>query len=123
MKKILVIDDEKLISHMIRVVLEDKGHSVTGFSNPVKGEQEAIQKKYDFIFLDINMPEKNGAEITKTIIKARPDSKIIIITAFPTETLAREALSYGALSIVAKPLNLKNILNLINTNDMEENNE
>ena len=123
MKKILVIDDEKLISHMIRVVLEDKGHNVTGFSNPLEGEQEAVHNKYDFIFLDINMPVKNGAEITKTILKARPESKIIIITAFPGEPLAKEALTNGAYSIVAKPLTLKKIINLLNVNDMEENNE
>ena len=108
---------------MIRVVLEDEGHWVTGFSNPLEGELEAIQNKYDYIFLDINMPEKNGAEITKSIIKARPESKIIIITAFPGETLAREALEYGASSIVAKPLTLNKIRNLINTNNMEGNNE
>ena len=123
MKKILVIDDERLISHMIRVVLEDKGHSVTGFSNPLEGEQEAIKNRYDFIFVDINMPEKNGAEITKTILKTRPESKIIIITAFPTETLAQEALASGAFSIVAKPLTLEKIINLLKINEMEGKNE
>ena len=123
MKKVLVIDDERLITHRIRVVLEDKGHSVTGFSNPLEGEREAVQNEYDLIFLDINMPEKNGAEITKTIIQARPESKIIIITAFPAETLTNEALTNGAHSIVAKPLTLKKIINILNVNDMEGNNE
>lgn len=120
-KKILVIDDEKLITHMIRVVLKDKGHSVTGYSNSLEGENEAIKNKYDLIFLDINMPERNGTIITKNILEARPDSKIIIITAFPTETLTKEALAAGAVSIVAKPLTLKKILNLINIKNTEGN--
>ncbi len=121
MEKILVIDDEKLITHMIRVVLEDRGHSVTGFSNPLEGEREAIENSYDLILLDINMPGKNGAEITKSIIEARPDSKIVIITSFPAETLAMSALAAGAVSIVAKPLTLNKIRNLINENNMEVN--
>jgi len=123
LKNILVIDDEKLISNMLKVVLEDKGHSVRGFSNPLEGEQEAIHNNYDYIFLDINMPEKNGSEITQTIIKAKPDSKIIIITAFPTEPLTLEALKEGAFSVVEKPLTLEKILNLINGNIMEDMNE
>ena len=121
LKRILVIDDERLITHMIRVVLEDKGHSVTGYSNPHEGEKEAIKNSYDFILLDINMFGKNGAEITKNILEARPESKIIIITTLPAGTLAKDALAYGANSIVAKPLTLMKILNLINTNNMEEN--
>ena len=120
-KKILVIDDERLITHMIRVVLEDRGHCVTRFSNPLGGDREAIKNRYDLIFLDINMPGKNGDEITKSILEARPDSKIIIITAFPEDTLSRDALAAGAVSVVAKPLTLKKILNLINIKNTEGN--
>ena len=121
MKKILVIDDERFISHMIRFVLKDKGYNVTGFYNSQEGEDEAIKNSYDLILLDINMPGKNGAEVAKNILKAKSDSKIIIITAFPGETLSQDALAYGAESIIAKPLTLEKILNLINTIDMEEN--
>ena len=76
---------------------------------------------YDFILLDINMLGKNGAEITKNILEARPESKIIIITTLPVAALAKDALASGANSIVAKPLTLMKILNLIKTNNMEEN--
>ena len=100
---------------MIRIVLEDRGYSVTGFSNPLEGEREAIKNSYDLILLDINMPEKNGAEITKSILEARPDSKIIIITAFPSETYAMDALASGAASIISKPLTLDKIRKLANT--------
>lgn len=118
MKKILVIDDEKLISHMIRVVFKDEGYNVTGFSNSQGGEDEAIKNSYDLILLDINMPGKNGAEVTKNILKAKPDSKIIIITAFSGEILSQDAIAYGAESVIAKPLTLEKILNFINTNNM-----
>lgn len=119
MKKILAIDDERLMTNMIKVIMEDRGHSVTGFSNPLEGENEAIKNSYDFIFLDLHMAERNGNHITKNILAAKPDSKIIIMTAFPTDPMALDALREGAVSIVAKPLNLEKVLNLIN--NMEEN--
>ncbi len=114
MKKILIIDDEKMILNMIKVILEDRGHVVTGYSNPLEGEFAAINNRYNLIFLDLHMPGKNGAEITKNILAVKPDSKIIIITAFPTDTLAEEALEAGAFALLEKPLNMEKILNSIN---------
>lgn len=119
MKKILIIDDEKMILNMIKVILEDRGHVVTGYSNPLEGEFAAINNRYNLIFLDLHMPGKNGAEITKNILAVKPDSKIIIITAFPTDTLAEEALEAGAFALLEKPLNMEKILNSINKIVME----
>lgn len=123
MIKVLVIDDERMMTSMIKVILEDRGHSVTGFSNSIDGEYEAIKNNYDLIYLDLHMPERNGAEITKNILYAKPDSKIIIITAFPTDFLAGEALKAGALTLLEKPLNMTKILNSLNIRKTEENNE
>ena len=120
MKKVLVIDDERMMTSMIKVILEDRGHSVTGFSNSMAGEHEAIKNNYDLIYLDLHMPERNGAEITKNILDVKPYSKIIIITAFPIDSLAEEALRAGALTLLEKPLDMTKILNSINTIKLEE---
>ena len=120
MKNVLVIDDERMMTSMIKVILEDRGHSVTGFSNSIAGEYEAIKNNYDLIYLDLHMPERNGAEVTKNILEVKPNSKIIIITAFPTDFLAEEALRAGAATLLEKPLNMTKILNSINTIKLEE---
>ncbi len=120
MIKVLVIDDERMMTNMIKVILEDRGHSVTGFSNSIAGEYEAIKNNYDLIYLDLHMPERNGAEITKNILAVKPDSKIIIITAFPTDSLAGEALKSGALTLLEKPLSLTKIIDSINIKNPEE---
>lgn len=113
MKKILVIDDEAMIIDVIKVILEDMGYSVTGFQNSREGEKEAIENDYDLIVVDIRMPEKNGAEVTESILKAKPESKILIITAYPTDPLAKQALDAGALSLLKKPFEVGKIIDFL----------
>lgn len=113
MKKILVIDDEAMIIDVMKVILEDMGYSVTGFQDSREGEKEAIENDYDLIVVDIRMPEKNGAEVTKSILKAKPESKILIITAYPTDPLAKQALDAGALSLLKKPFEVGKIIDFL----------
>lgn len=113
MKKILVIDDEAMIIDVMKVILEDMGYSVTGFQDSREGEKEAIENDYDLIVVDIRMPEKNGAEVTKSILKVKPESKILIITAYPTDPLAKQALDAGALSLLKKPFEVGKIIDFL----------
>ncbi len=113
MKKILVIDDEAMIIDVMKVILEDMGYSVIGFQDSREGEKEAIENDYDLIVVDIRMPEKNGAEVTKSILKAKPESKILIITAYPTDPLAKQALDAGALSLLKKPFEVGKIIDFL----------
>ena len=112
-KRILVVDDEEMILNAIKLILEDMGYSVSCFSNPEEGEKEAISNDYDLIILDLRMPKKNGADITKNIIKNKPEAKILILTAYPTDPLAKKALESGARSLLKKPFEISKILDFI----------
>jgi CheY-like chemotaxis protein len=113
MKRILVIDDEELIVDALTTLLQDLGHEVVGVSKPLDGEREATNGHFDLILMDLRMPGKNGAEVTKSIRKIKPDAKILIITAFPSDPLARLALDSGAVSLVKKPFELGKILEFL----------
>ena len=56
---------------------------------------------------------KNGNEITENIINAKPKSRILIITAYPTDPLAQKALEAGAISLLKKPFELGKILDFL----------
>lgn len=112
-KKILVIDDEKIILEAIETILEDMGHQVECFEHSLEGEREATQNDYDLILVDIKMPEKNGAEITESILKAKPDAKVLIITAHPADPLARRALDAGAKGLLKKPFEIAKVLHFL----------
>lgn len=110
MKNILVIDDEKMLVDLMKIILEDLGHQVTGFHNSREGEKAAIENDYDLILVDVRMPEKNGAEVTRSILKAKPEARILVVTAYPTDPIAESALKAGAISLVKKPFDVGKIL-------------
>lgn len=113
MKKILVIDDEKMIVDAMQVILEDMGYRVNGFQNSQEGEKDALENDYDLILVDLRMPEKNGAEVTESILKEKPNARILIITGHPTDPLAGRALDAGAMALVKKPFEIAKILDFL----------
>ena len=112
-KKILVIDDEQLILDAIETILAEMGYQVKCFSDPVAGEREALEQDYDLIIVDIQMPEKDGASITKTVLLQKPKAKILIITGFPADPLAKKALDLGAKALLKKPFEISKILDFL----------
>ena len=112
-QRILVIDDEEMIVDVMKVILEDMGHQVTGFHTSQAGEREAIENDYDLILVDLRMPECDGAEVTQAILEARPEARILIITAHSTDPLAERALDAGAMGLLKKPFDVGKILDFL----------
>jgi CheY-like chemotaxis protein len=112
-KEILVIDDEEMNLNVLKLILEDMGHGVKTQSDPLIGEEDAIKNEYDLIITDLRMPGKNGAEVTENILKAKPNARVLILTAYPTDPLAKRALDAGALSLLKKPFELAKIIDFL----------
>ena len=113
MKRILVIDDEEIIVSTISIILEDMGIEVAGVSDPEKGVKMALEGEYELILSDIRMPGKAGNQVTKEILAAKPEAKILIITAYPTDPLAEDALAAGAVGLLKKPFEISKILDFL----------
>lgn len=112
-KRVLVIDDEKLILDAVEIILEDFGYHVECSRNPFEGERQAIENHYDLILVDIHMPDRNGAEVTEAILKARPDAIVLILTGNPTHPLAKKALDAGAKALLKKPFEISKVLDFL----------
>ncbi len=112
-KSILVIDDDAFIIDVITTVLTDMGFEVTGFQDPDKGIQAALKSNFDLVLSDLRMPGTDGAQVTKAILASKPDTRVLIITAFPSDPLAKKALDAGAVSLVQKPFEIAKILDYL----------
>lgn len=119
MKKLLIVDDEEMIIKSIKMILKEYGIDVTGYSNSQEGVISAIEETYDLILVDIRMPDLNGAEFTKKVKSEKPESKIMVITAFPQDPLAQEALDAGAFTLLKKPFEIVKILSYFKEADKE----
>ena len=59
-KKILVIDDEENMRHMLTVLLEKEGYQVESAANGIEGLDLALERFYDIILCDLKMPLMDG---------------------------------------------------------------
>lgn len=111
MLKVGIIDDEVLA----RKVLEDycakldKLEVVLSTGNPLEFVNFTQQNDLDLIFLDIEMPELNGMEILRSMIKS---PKVILTTAYSEYAL--ESYDYGVVDYLLKPIKIERFLKAIN---------
>jgi CheY-like chemotaxis protein len=102
--RILVVDDEKIISGSLQRVLVRAGHEVLVANNGVDALQLLTHdKNFDLLFLDLLMPEIGGGEVLDYVKKAVPQAKVLMMTAYGDLTVKEDLMSRGALRVLAKP--------------------
>ncbi len=102
--KLLIADDSAIIRMAIERSLANEGVEIVGVAPNGKVAMELFEAcTPDAVTMDITMPEMNGLECIERIIKARPQVKILVITALTTESVALQALKLGARSVLTKP--------------------
>ena len=104
-KKVLVVDDEKLIVKGIRYSLEQDGMDVDSAYDGEEALELARANKYDIILLDIMLPEMNGYEVCQNI-RGFSDVPIIMLTAKSDDMDKILGLEYGADDYITKPFNI-----------------
>lgn len=109
MKKILIIEDEINISEFIKIELEYEGYEVSVQEDGREGLNEALQKDYDLIILDVMLPSINGFEICRRLKKEK-DTPIIILSAKDSVTDKVNGLQIGADDYLAKPFAIEELL-------------
>jgi len=107
-KKILFVDDDRLILASIGKGLESLGYDVTMVSNG-KSAVELIEKeRFDLALLDIRMPEIDGIELARMLIK-QLNLPVVFLSAYSDENIIDAAISCGAISFLLKPCSLQQL--------------
>ena len=101
-KKVLVVDDEKLIVKGIRFSLEQDGMEVDYAYDGESALEAAHEKKYDIILLDVMLPKMSGFEVCQQI-REFSDVPIIMLTAKGDDMDKILGLEYGADDYITKP--------------------
>ena len=104
-KKVLVVDDEKLIVKGIRFSLEQEGMEVDCAYDGEEAYNMAKEKEYDMILLDVMLPKMNGFEVCQAI-REFSDMPIIMLTAKGDDMDKILGLDYGADDYITKPFNI-----------------
>lgn len=105
--RILVIDDEQMITELLSDHLRDEGYQVTAANNTVRA-LELLSGNPDLIILDINMPGMNGLEFCRNI-REHVSCPILFLTARISEQDKINGLQYGGDDYITKPFSLKEL--------------
>lgn len=107
--KILIIEDEKKLSEVIKAFLEREGYGVIQAYDGRAGLELFKREKIQLIILDLMLPELSGEEVCKAI-RANSDIPIIMLTAKAEEENKIEGLAIGADDYVVKPFSVKELV-------------
>ncbi|MBI2428086.1 MAG: response regulator transcription factor [Ignavibacteriales bacterium] len=108
--KILIVEDERKISALVRKGLEEEKYSVEEAVDGEKGEQLIRRNHYDLIILDIMMPKKDGLEVLNSIRAQGNETPVLMLTAKSTVDDRVKGLDYGADDYLVKPFAITELL-------------
>lgn len=116
-KKIMVIDDDPSIHHLIKVVLEGEGVEILGPDSPRDAGGAGAGRKPDLIILDLMLPEVSGLEILEKLKEDEETRNIpvIILSVSNLKTDAERARALGADLYVHKPFRPEELVQAVHS--------
>ena len=113
--KVLIVDDEETLTwSMTKTLAKDQGKYELVIANTGSEALKVLQKDpIDVVVTDIRMPDINGLELLSTIRKQYPSTKVIIMTAYGSPEVHKEATRRGSYFYLEKPFEISDIRTLI----------
>jgi CheY-like chemotaxis protein len=103
--RILVIDDDPAVRELLYDVLAGEGYSVKTADCGEAAVRLFREDPFKLVVLDIRMPGMGGLEVLRQLKRADPSVFVVMITGYPVDQNAGEAMREGAQAIFHKPLN------------------
>jgi len=107
--RILLVEDNRRLSHSLRLSLEDDGYAVDVAYDGEEGEELALSAPYDAIILDIMLPRKDGLEVCRQLRNQRVRTPILMLTARDAVEDRVTGLDNGADDYLVKPFALEEL--------------
>ena len=109
-KRLLIIDDEENMRHMLSSLLNKSGYRVDTASDGADALEMVDQTLYDFILCDLKMPNMNGMEFFETARDKLWATTVIMMSAYGSIDTAVEAMKKGAYDFISKPFKPDEVL-------------
>lgn len=113
MPRILVVDDDVDLLHLVSHPLRSQGYEVDSLDDPVEAEQRMGSAGYDLILTDLEMPERSGLDLLNAAKEIDPAVCVILLTGHADVDTAVEAMKRGAFDYLKKPFPPKELLAVI----------
>ena len=111
--KVLVVDDEEIVRHTLKALLNHQGCQVDCAEDGNSGLRALKDGRYDVVFVDLRMPGLDGMGFLSRSKEICPHIPVIIITGHGSNDTREEALAAGAFGFLNKPFRFIDIQELV----------
>jgi two-component system response regulator AtoC len=109
-ERILLIEDEENLRHMLSVFLGKKGFAVTEAANGEEGLAQARETRHRMVLCDVMLPDHNGLELIPQLLDIDHHQIIVVMSAYGSLDTAIEAIRLGAKDYISKPFQPRELL-------------
>jgi DNA-binding NtrC family response regulator len=112
--KVLVVDDEPLIRWSLSRGLTKRGHEVREAASAAEAMNVlSSEAGFDAVLLDYRLPDRNDLSLLRSVRELVPTARVLMMTAYGEPGMREEALALGALTVVDKPFQITEVVELI----------
>ena len=108
-ERILILDDEASVLHVLETHLTDLGHECRSTTQPAEALDLLRKERFSLLISDLRMPEMSGLEVVDHAKQLDPDLAVVIVTALVEVNTAIDAMREGVDDYLLKPFNLSDI--------------
>ncbi len=112
--RILIVDDDRDTQRTLQNIFRRKGFLTDSAGTGKVALHKARQRRFHVALVDIKLPDLNGVELLEKLKAKHPDMMVIMATAYASVETAVNALNKGASAFITKPLNIDEVLIIIN---------
>ncbi len=102
-KRILIVDDEENLRHMLSVILKKQGYVVASAANGREALEQLVASAFDFVLSDILMPQLDGKGLLCELAARGIETTVIMMSAYGNIDTALECMKLGAYDFISKP--------------------
>ena len=111
--RLLIVDDDRFIVRTLTDILRLKGYQAEGAYSGEEALTAVERWPYDAVLMDIRMPGLSGVEAFRVIRRCSPRTRVILMTAYADSGLAAAAEQGGVVRVLSKPVDLGEVLALL----------
>lgn len=111
--RLLVVDDEPNIRRILQVAFEKAGYEVVPADDAYTALEALAEEPFACVLTDVTMPGMSGYELLRAVKERKPDTAVVIMTAFGTIPQAIQAIRDGAFEYVTKPFDLEGLKKIV----------
>ena len=111
--RVLIVEDDPTSMNYLEIILNKEGLEYKTAADGREGLQVVKEYKPHSVLSDLNMPHMSGIELLSAIKRIRPQTIVIMLTAFDSEEYVIESMRYGANNYLKKPILRENIIGLL----------